>query len=179
MPLFIGFVPTPFENLDACFDLVELSPSDVVYDLGSGDGRLLFAALERGAGRAVGVELSPERIQMAREGARAKGLEDRVSFVEADVMDAGLIEATVVLCYLFTTASRALRPKLEAELKPGTRVIMESFPIHRWKPERVAAKNGRTFYLYTMPAEIDENAKEEEIYPGLTDEYYGMPFYPW
>jgi SAM-dependent methyltransferase len=179
MPLFIGFVPTPFENLDVFFELVPLSPSDVVYDLGSGDGRLLFAALEKGAGKAVGVELSPERLEMAREGARTKGIEAKVSFIEADVMDVDLSEATVVLCYLFTTASHALRPKFEAELKPGTRVIMESFPVHRWKPERAEAKNGRTFYLYTMPPDIDENAREDESYTGLPEEYYGMPFYPW
>ena len=97
MPSFIGFFPTPHEYIDAFFELAPVSPSDVVYDLGSGDGRLLFAALERGAGRAVGVDLDPERIRVAREIARSKGLESKVTFIEADLMDVSLADDFTVL----------------------------------------------------------------------------------
>ena len=154
MASFISFIPTPPEDISAFFDLAPLSSSDVVYDLGSGDGRLLFAALERGAGRAVGVELDPERINEARIRAATKGVADRVTFVESDVMDADISGATVVLCYLITTASVALKPKFEAELKAGTRVIMESFPVPGWKPVETRTEGYKTFYLYTTPPEI-------------------------
>lgn len=159
MPSFAKFIPTPDEYVDTFFDLVRLSPDDVVYDLGSGDGKLVFRALEKGAGKAVGVELNPELVQSARETARKRGLEDRAIFIEADMMDVSITNATVVLCYLGTKASEALKPKFEAELKPGAKVIMETFPVPGWRP----AGNGGSsmgccgyawFYLYIMPPEI-------------------------
>jgi len=155
MGYFISFIPTEAEEVGNFFDLAPVSSEDVVYDLGSGDGRLVFSAIEKGAGRAVGVELNPARVQEAREIARKKGLESRVRFVEADLMDVSLSEATLVVTYLFSTASTALKPKFEAELRPGARVVMESFPIHGWKPERIKKLQHRTFYLYEMPPEMD------------------------
>lgn len=165
MPSFISFIPTPEEHIDGFFELAPLSSSDVVYDLGSGDGRLLFAALGKGAGKAVGVELNPERVREAREIAKKKGSEDRITFVEADVMEANLANASVVLCYLSTDASAALKPKFESELKPGTRVVMESFPVPGWKPIRTFNKGYKQFYLYTIPAEIDK--KYQGTYAGF------------
>jgi len=156
MPSFIGFVPTPPHHVDAFFELAPVSSGDVVYDLGSGDGRLLFAAVERGAGRAVGVELDAERAHASREDAARKGLEEKVTVLEADIMDVGLADATVVLCYLSTKASSDLKPKLEAELKPGTRVVMESFPIPGWQEEKVVERQFKQFYLYTMPPTVRE-----------------------
>ena len=128
MGSFISFVPTPLEDIDTFFELAPVTSSDVVYDLGSGDGRLLFAALEKGAGKAIGVELDPAHVREARETAKKKGMERRVTFLKADVMDVNLSDATLVFCYLFTTASAALKPKFAAELKPGTRIVIESFP---------------------------------------------------
>ena len=123
----------------------------MVYDLGSGDGRLLFAALDKGARRAVGIEINPLHVQRARQVAKSKGLDDRITFLEADVTDVNLSEATVVLCYLFTTASKVLMPKFESELKRGTRVVMESFPILEWKPAHSTPKGCKQFFLYIMP----------------------------
>ena len=153
MPSFIGFVPTPLECVDGFFELTTLSPSDVVYDLGSGDGRLLFTALEKGAGRVVGVELDPELVHQARKTAKYKGFEDRANFIEADIMDVNLSDATLVFCYLFPTASEVLRPKFESELRPGTRVVIESFYIDDWKPVRSMDRGGKSFFLYVMPVE--------------------------
>jgi ribosomal protein L11 methylase PrmA len=155
MGYFVSFIPTAAEEVGCFFDLAPVSARDVVYDLGSGDGRLVFAATDRGAGRAVGVELNSARVQEARESARKKGVESKVKFVEADLMDVSLSDATVVVTYLFSTASTALKPKLEAELRPGTRVVMESFPVHGWKPKEIKKLEHRTFYLYEMPAEQD------------------------
>lgn len=173
MPSFISFVPTPTENIDDFFKLAQISSSDLVYDLGSGDGRLLFTALEKGAGRAIGVELDSELIQMAREQAGSKSIEDRVAFLEADVMDVNLTEATLVLCYLIPAASAALKPKFEAELKPGTRVVMESFAVPGWKPSRTLSNGYREFYLYVMPPEETDEYPIMEITDAGYDYLYG------
>lgn len=156
MPSFVRFVPTAYEDIDTFFELAPVSSPDVVYDLGSGDGRLLFAALDKGAGRAVGVELDPEQVRVAREIAKSKGLEDRITFLEADVMEVNLADASVILCYLSSSASAALKPKFESELKPGTRVVIETFPVPGWKPVRTASteyEGYEGFYLYIMPPE--------------------------
>jgi SAM-dependent methyltransferase len=153
MPSFVSWIPTPYEHIDPFFELAPVSSNDVVYDLGSGDGRLLFAALEKGAGRAVGVELNPDHVKTARENAVEKGLQEKVTFLHADVMDVSLSEATLVFCYLITAASAALKPKFEAELKPGTRVVMESFPVSGWKPLETKSRDYKTYYLYRMPPE--------------------------
>jgi len=152
MPSFISFIPTPPSHVNGFFQLVSVSPSDVVYDLGCGDGRLLFAALEKGAGQAVGVECDPEPLATAREVAKKKGIEDRITFHEADIMSVNLSDATIVFTYLCSAAALALKEKFEVELKPGTKVVMEMFPVPGWKPSRVIER-GTDFYLYIMPPE--------------------------
>ena len=104
------------------------------------------------------MELNPDLAKTAWEKAKEKGLHDRVTFLEADVMGVNLSEATVVVCYLITAASAALKPKFEAELKPGTRVVMESFPVPGWKPAETMSYEYKNFYLYRIPPEIDEKA---------------------
>jgi ribosomal protein L11 methylase PrmA len=151
MPSFIGFIPTQPEYVSGFFELVNLLPSDVVYDLGSGDGRLLFAALEKGAGRVIGIDIDPERVLSARENAVKKGFQDRATFIESDVLNANLADASVVFCYLCTAASEALKPKFESELKTGTRVVMESFPVPGWQPSKTYSMGYKTFYLYVIP----------------------------
>lgn len=119
MAKFIGWVPTQPEYVNIFFDLVTLSQSDVVYDLGSSDGRLLFAALKNGAGKCVGIDIDPKQVDVASEEVKSRGLDGKVTFIEADVLTADLSSATVILCYLYPTASAALRSKFEQELKPG------------------------------------------------------------
>jgi SAM-dependent methyltransferase len=157
VPKYISWIPTQPEYIDTFFELCPISSSDVVYDLGSGDGRLLFAAVEKGAMKCVGIDIDPDQIKTANETAKYLKLENKVTFIEEDVMAVDLSEATVVLCYLLSTASADLKPKFEKELKPGTRVVMESFPVMNWKPVRVIDDNGRIFYLYTMPPEETED----------------------
>jgi SAM-dependent methyltransferase len=151
---FSGFIPTITEQIEAFFELAPLSQSDVVYDLGSGDGRLLFAALEQGAGNAVGVEFNAELVRESQETARLKGLLDRVTFMKADIMQVDLSGATVVFCYLSAAASAALKPKFELELKKGARVVMEFFPVPGWEPLKTIEKERKRFYLYAIPAAI-------------------------
>ena len=152
MPSFVAFIPTPTSHINGFFTLVDVSPSDVVYDLGCGDGRLLFAALEKGAGRAVGVELDPEPLVTARNWAKKKGVEDRTTFIEGDIMSANLSDATIVFTFLSSAAAMALKDKFDKELKPGTKVVMEMFPVPGWKPKRVVER-GTDFYLYVMTPE--------------------------
>ncbi len=174
MPKFIGWVPTQTEFIDTFFELAPVSSSDIVYDLGSGDGRLLFSAIEKGAGKCTGVDIDPDRVNVAREAAKSKGLDGKVNFIEADVMNVDLSEASVITCYLFPTASAALRPKFEKELKPGTRIVMESFPVPGWKPVKTRETSGRYFYLYTIPAE--KTADYDTVINNISGEPYDEYF---
>jgi hypothetical protein len=101
-------------------------------------------------------------LRWTRITARDKGVEDCATFLEADVMDVDLSPANVALCYLITAASAALKPKLEAELRPGTRVVMESFPVHGWKPVEIRGEY-KVFYLYRMPPEPSGPEDEERL----------------
>ncbi len=174
MGSFISWVPTPWDDIDTFFEMAPVTATDVVYDLGCGDGRLLMAAINKGAGRAVGVELDPVHAKEARDAVQSKGLSDRIHIIESDVMDADLSPATLIVCYLFTTASKALKPKFEAELKPGTRVVMESFPVHGWKSVNTQMHGYKTFYLYRMPPDKTENDPP----PADLTPYLDYPDYP-
>jgi ribosomal protein L11 methylase PrmA len=153
MPKFVLWVPTMSEFINGFFELAPVSSSDVVYDLGSGDGRLLFAALEKGADRCVGIDIDSKKVNEARELAREKGLDHKVTFMEGDFLDHDFSEATVILCYLFPEALRALKPKFERELKPGTRIVSEVFTVPGWKENMVKEINRKNFNLYVIPPE--------------------------
>lgn len=171
MPKFISWIPTQPEYIEPFFELCAVSADDIVYDLGSGDGRLLFAAVEKGAGRCVGIDIDGERISVSQQAAQDKGMDGKVTFIKADVLEVNLAEATVILCYLYTSASAALRPKFEQELKPGTRVVMESFPVPGWKPAKVTVINNRSYYFYTIPAEKSEDY-EKVVNTPVNYDYY-------
>ena len=153
MPKFVKWVPTPPKLIDTFFELAPVTADDVVYDLGSGDGRLLFNALEKGAGRCVGIDIDPECVKTAREGAREKGLDDKVTFIEGDVLEKDLSEATVIFVYLIQSGIAFLRPKFETELHPGTRIVVETYSVQGWKPVKVIEAGKRFFYLYHTPPE--------------------------
>jgi ribosomal protein L11 methylase PrmA len=156
MSKFVPWVPTMSEFIEGFFKLAPVSSSDVVYDLGSGDGRLLFAALENGAGRCVGIDIDSKKVNGAKALAREKGLDSKVTFIEGDFLDQDLSEATVILCYLFPEALRALRPKFERELKPGTRIVSEVFTVPKWKENLVKEINRKNFNLYIMPPDEED-----------------------
>ncbi len=152
VPYFIDWVPTGLDDISPYFELAPVSALDVVYDLGSGDGRLVLAALKKGAGKAVGVELDPELIQDAKKAAKLNGFNDNITFVEADFMKVHLAEASVVLCYLSPEIYAALKPKFASELKSGARVVTQAWGIPGWEPARTIRKDGQYFYLYIMPS---------------------------
>jgi SAM-dependent methyltransferase len=130
-----------------------VKPTDVVYDLGSGDGRVVIAAARDWGARGVGVEIDSKLIVESRERARREGVADRASFREGDVFAANMRDATVVTMYLLTSLVHRLQPKLLAELKPGTRIVAHDYGFSDWKPDR-HVQVSKNFYLYIVPARV-------------------------
>lgn len=175
MPKFVKWVPTPAVFIDSFFELAPVSSSDVVFDLGSGDGVLLFAALQRGAGRCVGIEIDLECLKASIETARTGGLLDKITFIEGDVMAQDLSPASVILFYLLGSGCAALRPKFEKELKTGTRIVAEMFPVSGWKPAKTREVNGRKFYLYVMPPEHTEDYESAVLETAYEYDWFYWP----
>jgi len=148
--LVIHYVPTPPEVVIAMLDLAGVTDKDVLYDLGSGDGRIVIAAAERFGARGIGVELDPELVQIATAAALKAGVADLVQFRTEDIFKADLSAATVVALYLSPTTNVRLRGKLQRELKPGSRVVSHRFDMGDWKPEQTRVIGGREVLLWTI-----------------------------
>jgi SAM-dependent methyltransferase len=147
----VPYVPSPNPVVDGMLKLAGVRPTDTVYDLGCGDGRIVIAAAKTYGAKGVGVDINPERIEEARANAKSAGVEDKVKFEENDLFKANISNATVVTLYLLPDVNTRLRPKLMKELKPGTRVVSHSFDMGDWKPEREEVVEGRHIYLWTIP----------------------------
>jgi SAM-dependent methyltransferase len=147
----VPFVPTPSAVVDEMLELANVGPNDVIYDLGSGDGRIVITAAKRYGARGVGVDIDPQRVKEARENAKHRGVADRVDFREGDLFDVDLSEATVVTLYLLPEVNMRLRPKLWSELKPGTRVVSHSFNMGDWEPLQTRKVMGSTVYYWVIP----------------------------
>jgi SAM-dependent methyltransferase len=133
----VPWVPTRDELLDVIMRLANIKTTDAFYDLGCGDGRVVLKAVKEGVKRAVCVEINPMLIERARENAKAENLLDKIEFVNEDFFKVDLSNATVIYMYLLTSVNRALRPKLESELKDGTRIVTLDFEIPGWKPIQI------------------------------------------
>ena len=145
------FVPTPQEVVDEMLELAKVRKGDVLYDLGSGDGRIPVTAAKRFGIRAVGIDIDPQRILEANQNARKNGVTGLVQFRQEDLFKTNFSEATVVTLYLLPDLNVKLRPRLFAELKPGTRIVSHQFDMGKWKPDRTVELSGRTIYLWTIP----------------------------
>ena len=145
------YVPTPYEVVDEMLKLAAVEKGDVLYDLGSGDGRIPVTAAKKFGIRAVGIDIDPQRIEEAKENARRNGVTNLVQFRQEDLFRADFREATVVTLYLLPDLNVKLRPKLLAELKPGSRIVSHQFDMGTWKPAKRVELNGRTIYLWTVP----------------------------
>lgn len=145
------FVPTPNEVVEKMLQMAAVTKNDVVYDLGCGDGRIVITAAQRYGCRAVGVDIDPQRIAEATANAKKAGIANRVRFIEGDLFEANISEATVVTLYLLTRLNAKLKPKLQQDLKPGTRVVSHAFDMGDWAPEDRAAVGGSTVYLWRIP----------------------------
>lgn len=155
------FVPTPQEVVDAMLKVANVKKGDVLYDLGSGDGRIVVTAAKRFGVRGVGIDIDPERIAEARENARKAGVEHLVQFMQADLFQTDIGKATVVTLYLLPRLNVKLRPKLFAELPNGTRIVSHAFDMGDWEPEQHLKVDGRDVYYWT----INEAARKKFASP--------------
>jgi ribosomal protein L11 methylase PrmA len=145
------FVPTPQEVVEDMLRLANVKKGDVLYDLGSGDGRIPVTAARLHGVRGVGIDIDSERIREARDNARRNGVEHLVQFRQQDLFEADFREATVVTLYLLPDLNLKLQPRLLAELKPGTRIVSHQFDMGDWKPAKKLEVNGRTVYFWVVP----------------------------
>jgi SAM-dependent methyltransferase len=149
-------VRTPLVVVNEMLRLANVTAGDVIYDLGSGDGRILIAAARDRGARGVGLEIDPALVAQSTDHAQRLGLADRLSFRQQDLFEADLTPATVVTLYLSPDLNRRLRPKLLSELRPGARIVSHSFDMGDWVPSRtlqVSSNEGsHTLYLWVVPA---------------------------
>ena len=156
----VPYVPTTEQAVEAMLELAKVTRNDVVYDLGCGDGRIVITAAKKYGARGVGIDINPERIAEARANAKKAGVEHLVKFIEQDLFEADIREASVVTLFLLSSVNLKLRPKLLADLKPGTRVVSNTFDMGDWKPDKeFTLDNGEDsylshkFYLWIIPKE--------------------------
>jgi SAM-dependent methyltransferase len=153
----VVWVPTPYVLVEKMLDMARVTPRDFVIDLGSGDGRNVIAAAKRGA-RALGVEFNPDMVELARRNAIKEGVADQAKFVEGDMFAADISRATVLALFLLPDNLRRLTPKF-VDLKPGTRIVLNGFPIPGWDPDETATAQGDcgnwcTSHFYIVPAKV-------------------------
>ncbi len=156
----VPYLPTTEAGVQAMLKLAGVTSSDIVYDLGCGDGRIVIAAARDFGARGVGIDIDHQRIAEANANAKKAGVESRVRFIEGDLFTADIHEASVVTLFLLSSVNQKLRPKLLADLKPGTRIVSNTFEMGDWKPDKEATVEGtdhdsyfsRKLFLWTVPS---------------------------
>jgi ubiquinone/menaquinone biosynthesis C-methylase UbiE len=146
----VPYVPTPQEIVEAMLDLGKASKNDVVYDLGCGDGRIVVTAARKYGARGTGVDINPQRIKEANENAHSAGVQEKVRFINRNLFEVDLSEASLVTLYLLPEVNLRLRPKLLKELKTGSRIVSHSFDMDEWQPDKKVEINGKTLYLWVV-----------------------------
>lgn len=152
----VPYVPTPPETVEAMLEMAGVGPNDVVYDLGSGDGRIVIAAVDDfNASRAVGVDIDPVRVRESIENAEAAGVGDRTEFHRGDIFTFDFDDASVVTMYLLPDVNTRLRPRILNELRPGTRIVSHQFDMGDWEPDGTSREGGSAIYYWVVPAQVD------------------------
>jgi cyclopropane fatty-acyl-phospholipid synthase-like methyltransferase len=147
----VRYVPSPDSVVDAMLELAHVTAADVVYDLGSGDGRIPIAAARQYGAFGIGVEIEPKLNREAADNAKKAGVADRVRFITQDLFEADISQATVVTLFLLPRINQELMPKLKRELRPGTRIVSHQFDMgEQWPPEQSRDVNGLMIYLWTI-----------------------------
>ena len=164
----VVYVPTPQAVVDRMLAIAKVTSKDVLYDLGSGDGRIPITAAKKFGIRATGIDINPERIKEANANAKTAGVSDRVRFLNQDLFQSKFRDATVVTLYLLPELNVKLRPQLLSQLKPGTRIVSHAFDMGDWKPDRteqVQAEDGgtSTIYFWTVPANPPANLRAVRV----------------
>src|SRR5688572_10950889 len=145
------YVPSPSNTVTAMLKLAAVQKTDTVYDLGSGDGRIVIAAAKEFGARGVGIDINPERVARAQVKAEKAGVANRTKFEVGNLFNADIREATVVTLYLLPDANARVRSKLLTELKPGTRIVSHEFGIKDWPADKEVVVNGSKIFLWTVP----------------------------
>jgi ribosomal protein L11 methylase PrmA len=155
----VAYVPTPPAVVTRMLQLARVRRSDLVYDLGCGDGRIVIEAARRHGARGVGIDIDPQRIAEARENARHAGVEDKVRFEVADLFQSDFSPATVVMLYLLPQLNERLRPQLWRQLKVGTRVVSHEWEMgDAWPPDRTEVVENRTIHVWTIRVQHKKRA---------------------
>jgi SAM-dependent methyltransferase len=147
----VPFVPSPQEVVDKMVEVAGVKKGDVVYDMGSGDGRIVIAAAKKGA-RAVGFEIDGDLVKESRENIRKAGVQNLAEIRQQDILTVDFSPASVVTMYLLPDVNLKLKPNLLSQLKPGSRVVSHSFDMGDWKADKVERVDGRTIYFWVIPA---------------------------
>ena len=150
----VPYVPTPQEVVVAMLQIADVKSGDVLYDLGCGDGRIVVTAAKQFGAQATGVDINPRRISEAEANARAAGVTDRVRFLQQDLFETDIRDATVVTMYLLPSVNLRLRPMILYSLKPGTRIVSHAFDMGDWPPDRMEVVNGYKVYYWVVPAQV-------------------------
>jgi SAM-dependent methyltransferase len=149
----VPYEPSPHQVVRQMLELAQVGPNDIVYDLGSGDGRIPIAAARDFGARGVGIDLNPRLVARAIDNAREAGVSGRVTFRNEDLFEAKISEATVVTLFLWPEINLKLRPKLFADLRPGTRIVSYWHDMGSWKPEKTLRAGRSHIYLWRIPAD--------------------------
>ena len=147
----VHYVPTPQAVVDAMLRIANVTARDVVYDLGCGDGRIPVTAAQRFGAKGIGIDIDPARISDAIENEKLAGVTDKVTVLNQDLFTTDISEATVVTLYLLPSLNLKVLPKLNAELKPGTRIVSHAFDMGDWAPEERVSVGSSTVYLWRVP----------------------------
>lgn len=149
----VPFVPTPHTVVATMLDMADVGPGDYVIDLGSGDGRIVIAAAKRGA-IGHGMDLDPQRVSEAEANAAAEGVSDKALFLQGDLFEADMSRATVVTMFLLGTVNMQLKPVLFEQLRPGTRIVSNTFSMGRWEADGRSQVDGRNIFYWVIPADV-------------------------
>lgn len=151
----VPYVPTPQAVVDRMLQIAEVKPADYVIDVGCGDGRMVVAAAKDYGARGLCNDIDPVRINEAKQNAKQAGVTDKVEFRQGDLFKVDISKADVLPMYLLESINLKLRPKILSEAKPGTRVVSHAFSMGDWKPDLKESVEGRTVYLWVVPAQVD------------------------
>jgi len=150
----VHYEPTPQLIVEDLLKMAEVNRTDIIYDLGCGDGRFVITAAKKYGARGVGIDIDPERIKESNQNARVEGVMDKVKFIEADLFETDFREATVVALYLLPEMNMQLRPKLLKDLKPGSRVVSHEFDMYDWPPDKTGKLGRNKYYLWVVPTDV-------------------------
>ena len=152
----VVWVPTPQSLVDKMLEMAKVTPKDYVIDLGSGDGRTVITAAKRGS-KALGIEYNPDMVELSKRNAAKEGVSDKATFMKADLFESDFSQAQVITMFLLPSINLKLRPKI-LNLKPGTRIVSNSFDMEEWKPDETALVEGCTnwctAHLWIVPAKV-------------------------